>query len=157
MFVYILIGSQTFKYPCVRRSLHKLYATNLDEFRIWKCHENSTHLYSRDYYIFFSHAISNDFLNVCFSFLFLQKNILNLMHSFPGKITCSFHVTQQSSPVCPELQPFITGEWVLMAGHGSNIRHELLEHNIQECRGHLSYEMLRTGSVSLCLTNSDYF
>ncbi|KAM4026732.1 oxidoreductase NAD-binding domain-containing protein 1 isoform 1-T1 [Anomaloglossus baeobatrachus] len=37
-----------------------------------------------------------------------KKNILNLMHSFPGKITCSFHVTQQSSEVCTELQPFIT-------------------------------------------------
>ncbi|KAG9476202.1 hypothetical protein GDO78_002991 [Eleutherodactylus coqui] len=37
-----------------------------------------------------------------------QENILNLMHSFPGKIRCSFHVTQQISPVCPDLQQFIT-------------------------------------------------
>ncbi|XP_063778234.1 oxidoreductase NAD-binding domain-containing protein 1 isoform X2 [Pseudophryne corroboree] len=40
--------------------------------------------------------------------LLFKKNILNLMQSFPGKVTCNFHVTQQSSPVCPELQPFIT-------------------------------------------------
>ncbi|XP_073406827.1 oxidoreductase NAD-binding domain-containing protein 1 isoform X2 [Dendrobates tinctorius] len=40
--------------------------------------------------------------------LLFKKNILNLIHSFPGKITCSFHVTQQSSEVCTELQPFIT-------------------------------------------------
>ncbi|KAG8442946.1 hypothetical protein GDO86_011674 [Hymenochirus boettgeri] len=40
--------------------------------------------------------------------LLFKKNILNLANSFPGKITCSFHVTQQSSPICLELQPFIT-------------------------------------------------
>ncbi|KAE8596668.1 hypothetical protein XENTR_v10016189 [Xenopus tropicalis] len=40
--------------------------------------------------------------------LLFKRNILDLVKSFPGKITCSFHVTQQSSPVCVELQPFIT-------------------------------------------------
>ncbi|XP_066440913.1 oxidoreductase NAD-binding domain-containing protein 1 [Eleutherodactylus coqui] len=40
--------------------------------------------------------------------LLFKENILNLMHSFPGKIRCSFHVTQQISPVCPDLQQFIT-------------------------------------------------
>ncbi|MEE6466005.1 hypothetical protein FKM82_006790 [Ascaphus truei] len=40
--------------------------------------------------------------------LLFKKNILNLVNSFPGKISCSFHVTQQSSSICFELQPFIT-------------------------------------------------
>ncbi|KAM5157972.1 oxidoreductase NAD-binding domain-containing protein 1 [Mantella aurantiaca] len=40
--------------------------------------------------------------------LLFKKNILNLMHNFPEKIRCSFHVTQQSTPICPDLQPFIT-------------------------------------------------
>lgn len=31
------------------------------------------------------------------------------MSAFPGKITCRFHVTQQSSPICEELQPHVTG------------------------------------------------
>ncbi|KAM4704853.1 oxidoreductase NAD-binding domain-containing protein 1 [Rhinophrynus dorsalis] len=39
--------------------------------------------------------------------LLFKKNILSLVSNFPGKITCSFHVTQQSSPVCAELKPFI--------------------------------------------------
>ncbi|XP_030406757.1 oxidoreductase NAD-binding domain-containing protein 1 isoform X3 [Gopherus evgoodei] len=37
-----------------------------------------------------------------------QNNIFGLMNEFPGKITCSFHVTQQSSQICEELQPYIT-------------------------------------------------
>ncbi|KAM8966642.1 oxidoreductase NAD-binding domain-containing protein 1 [Pelodytes ibericus] len=40
--------------------------------------------------------------------LLFKKNILSLVNSFPGKITCNFHVTQQNSPICLELQPFIT-------------------------------------------------
>uniref|UniRef100_A0A8D0L1S7 Oxidoreductase NAD-binding domain-containing protein 1 n=1 Tax=Sphenodon punctatus TaxID=8508 RepID=A0A8D0L1S7_SPHPU len=40
--------------------------------------------------------------------LLFQKNILGLMNTFPGKIACSFHVTQQSSQVCEKLQPHIT-------------------------------------------------
>ncbi|KAM4688706.1 oxidoreductase NAD-binding domain-containing protein 1 isoform 1-T2 [Discoglossus pictus] len=40
--------------------------------------------------------------------LLFKENILSLVNNFPGKITCSFHVTQQSSPICSELQPFIT-------------------------------------------------
>lgn len=42
--------------------------------------------------------------------LTLQKNILGLMKAFPGKITCCFHVTQQHSQICEELQPHITGK-----------------------------------------------
>lgn len=42
--------------------------------------------------------------------LTLQKNILGLMKAFPGKITCCFHVTQQRSQICKELQPHITGK-----------------------------------------------
>nr|XP_033786610.1 oxidoreductase NAD-binding domain-containing protein 1 isoform X4 [Geotrypetes seraphini] len=37
-----------------------------------------------------------------------QKNILNLINKFPGKISCSFHVTQQKAQVCEELQPYTT-------------------------------------------------
>ncbi|NXA77626.1 OXND1 protein, partial [Thryothorus ludovicianus] len=41
--------------------------------------------------------------------LLFKKNILGLMEAFPGKITCCFHVTQQHSQICKELQPHITG------------------------------------------------
>ncbi|XP_025924401.1 oxidoreductase NAD-binding domain-containing protein 1 isoform X3 [Apteryx mantelli] len=37
-----------------------------------------------------------------------EKNILGLMNAFPGKITCHFHVTQQSSQICKEFQPYVT-------------------------------------------------
>ncbi|XP_005421777.2 oxidoreductase NAD-binding domain-containing protein 1 isoform X3 [Geospiza fortis] len=40
--------------------------------------------------------------------LLFKKNILGLMKAFPGKITCCFHVTQQRSQICKELQPYIT-------------------------------------------------
>ncbi|XP_016160826.1 PREDICTED: oxidoreductase NAD-binding domain-containing protein 1 isoform X3 [Ficedula albicollis] len=40
--------------------------------------------------------------------LLFKKNILGLMKAFPGKITCCFHVTQQHSQICKELQPHIT-------------------------------------------------
>ncbi|XP_030344200.1 oxidoreductase NAD-binding domain-containing protein 1 isoform X5 [Strigops habroptila] len=40
--------------------------------------------------------------------LLFKKNILFLMNAFPGKIMCRFHVTQQSSPICKELQPHVT-------------------------------------------------
>ncbi|CAM4517294.1 oxidoreductase NAD-binding domain-containing protein 1 isoform X1 [Lepidochelys kempii] len=40
--------------------------------------------------------------------LLFKNNIFGLMNEFPGKITCSFHVTQQSSQICEELQPYIT-------------------------------------------------
>ncbi|XP_047926309.1 oxidoreductase NAD-binding domain-containing protein 1 isoform X2 [Anser cygnoides] len=40
--------------------------------------------------------------------LLFKKNILGLMNAFPGKITCRFHVTQQSSQICEELQPYVT-------------------------------------------------
>ncbi|KYO26879.1 oxidoreductase NAD-binding domain-containing protein 1 isoform A [Alligator mississippiensis] len=39
--------------------------------------------------------------------LLFKENILGLMNAFPGKITCDFHVTQQSLQVCEELQPYI--------------------------------------------------
>ncbi|NXA51568.1 OXND1 protein, partial [Nothocercus julius] len=42
--------------------------------------------------------------------LLFKKNILGLMDAFPGKITCRFHVTQQRSQICKELQPHITGK-----------------------------------------------
>lgn len=31
------------------------------------------------------------------------------MSALPGKISCRFHVTQQNSPICEELQPHVTG------------------------------------------------
>ncbi|XP_042672560.1 oxidoreductase NAD-binding domain-containing protein 1 isoform X3 [Centrocercus urophasianus] len=37
-----------------------------------------------------------------------EKNILGLMSALPGKISCRFHVTQQNSPICEELQPHVT-------------------------------------------------
>ncbi|XP_014793374.1 PREDICTED: oxidoreductase NAD-binding domain-containing protein 1 isoform X4 [Calidris pugnax] len=40
--------------------------------------------------------------------LLFKKNILGLVNAFPGKITCRFHVTQQSSQICKELQPHVT-------------------------------------------------
>ncbi|NXN90935.1 OXND1 protein, partial [Rhinopomastus cyanomelas] len=40
--------------------------------------------------------------------LLFKRTILRLMAEFPGRITCRFHITQQSSPVCEELQPHIT-------------------------------------------------
>ncbi|XP_008630227.2 PREDICTED: oxidoreductase NAD-binding domain-containing protein 1 isoform X2 [Corvus brachyrhynchos] len=40
--------------------------------------------------------------------LLFKKNILGLMKAFPGKITCCFHVTQQRSQICEELQPHVT-------------------------------------------------
>ncbi|XP_050564404.1 oxidoreductase NAD-binding domain-containing protein 1 isoform X3 [Cygnus atratus] len=40
--------------------------------------------------------------------LLFKKNILGLMNAFPGKIMCRFHVTQQSSQICEELQPYVT-------------------------------------------------
>ncbi|XP_010178936.1 PREDICTED: oxidoreductase NAD-binding domain-containing protein 1 isoform X2 [Mesitornis unicolor] len=40
--------------------------------------------------------------------LLFKKNILGLMNAFPGKITCRFHVTRQSSQICKELQPYVT-------------------------------------------------
>ncbi|KAM6339268.1 oxidoreductase NAD-binding domain-containing protein 1 isoform 2-T2 [Podargus strigoides] len=40
--------------------------------------------------------------------LLFKRNILGLMNAFPGKITCRFHVTQQSSQICEELQPHVT-------------------------------------------------
>ncbi|KAJ7322457.1 hypothetical protein JRQ81_018744 [Phrynocephalus forsythii] len=39
--------------------------------------------------------------------LLFRKHILDLTSAFPGKMSCSFHVTQQSSPVCEKLQPYI--------------------------------------------------
>ncbi|XP_069505003.1 oxidoreductase NAD-binding domain-containing protein 1 isoform X1 [Ambystoma mexicanum] len=40
--------------------------------------------------------------------LLFKKKILELMGQFPGKIACSFHVTQQNAQVCTELQPYVT-------------------------------------------------
>ncbi|XP_049653923.1 oxidoreductase NAD-binding domain-containing protein 1 isoform X5 [Accipiter gentilis] len=40
--------------------------------------------------------------------LLFKKNLLGLMNAFPGKITCHFHVTQQSSQICKELKPHVT-------------------------------------------------
>ncbi|NXA40108.1 OXND1 protein, partial [Eudromia elegans] len=42
--------------------------------------------------------------------LLFKKNLLGLMDAFPGKICCRFHVTQQRSQICAELQPHVTGK-----------------------------------------------
>uniref|UniRef100_A0A2D4F4T0 Oxidoreductase NAD-binding domain-containing protein 1 n=1 Tax=Micrurus corallinus TaxID=54390 RepID=A0A2D4F4T0_MICCO len=39
--------------------------------------------------------------------LLFRKQILGLTNAFPGKITCSFHVTKQNSPICEKLLPYI--------------------------------------------------
>ncbi|XP_063159922.1 oxidoreductase NAD-binding domain-containing protein 1 isoform X2 [Candoia aspera] len=41
--------------------------------------------------------------------LLFRKQILGLTDAFPGKITCSFHVTKQNSPICEKLQPYVKG------------------------------------------------
>ncbi|XP_053118148.1 oxidoreductase NAD-binding domain-containing protein 1 isoform X2 [Hemicordylus capensis] len=41
--------------------------------------------------------------------LLFRKQILGLTNAFPGKIACSFHVTQQNSQSCEKLQPYIKG------------------------------------------------
>ncbi|XP_042331844.1 oxidoreductase NAD-binding domain-containing protein 1 isoform X2 [Sceloporus undulatus] len=38
--------------------------------------------------------------------LLFRKHILGLTNAFPGKIACSFHVTQQSLPICEKFQPY---------------------------------------------------
>ncbi|NXD80860.1 OXND1 protein, partial [Halcyon senegalensis] len=40
--------------------------------------------------------------------LLFKKHILALVNAFPGKIACRFHITQQSSQICKELQPHVT-------------------------------------------------
>ncbi|XP_048366806.1 oxidoreductase NAD-binding domain-containing protein 1 isoform X2 [Sphaerodactylus townsendi] len=39
--------------------------------------------------------------------LLFRKHILDLTNAFPGRITCSFHVTQQSSEICDNLRPYV--------------------------------------------------
>ncbi|XP_058038869.1 oxidoreductase NAD-binding domain-containing protein 1 isoform X2 [Ahaetulla prasina] len=41
--------------------------------------------------------------------LLFRKQILGLTNAFPGKITCSFHVTKQNLPICEKLLPYIKG------------------------------------------------
>ncbi|XP_001380131.1 oxidoreductase NAD-binding domain-containing protein 1 [Monodelphis domestica] len=40
--------------------------------------------------------------------LLFKKSILDLTNAFPGKIVCSFHVTQQTTEISKELQPYVT-------------------------------------------------
>lgn len=40
--------------------------------------------------------------------LLFKKTLLDLADKFPGKIDCSFHVTQQITPVCEYLRPYVT-------------------------------------------------
>ncbi|XP_063131426.1 oxidoreductase NAD-binding domain-containing protein 1 isoform X3 [Rattus norvegicus] len=37
-----------------------------------------------------------------------KKNILDLVHEFPEKIACSFHVTKQTTQISSELKPYVT-------------------------------------------------
>ncbi|KAM3822098.1 oxidoreductase NAD-binding domain-containing protein 1 isoform 2-T2 [Vipera latastei] len=39
--------------------------------------------------------------------LLFRKQILGLTNAFPGKITCSFHITKQNSPICETFLPYI--------------------------------------------------
>lgn len=58
-------------------------------------------------------------VHICFDFsrlqcdqscLAFQKNILDVVHEFPGTITCSLHVTKQTTQISAELKPYTTGE-----------------------------------------------
>ncbi|XP_036614456.1 oxidoreductase NAD-binding domain-containing protein 1 [Trichosurus vulpecula] len=40
--------------------------------------------------------------------LLFKKSILNLTNAFPGKIMCSFYVTQQTTEISEELLPYVT-------------------------------------------------
>ncbi|XP_029445102.1 oxidoreductase NAD-binding domain-containing protein 1 isoform X2 [Rhinatrema bivittatum] len=40
--------------------------------------------------------------------LLFKKKILDLINKFPEKISCNFHITQQKTQVCEELQPYTT-------------------------------------------------
>lgn len=40
--------------------------------------------------------------------LLFKKNILDLVNEFPEKITCSLHVTKQTTQISAELKPYIT-------------------------------------------------
>ncbi|XP_020842883.1 oxidoreductase NAD-binding domain-containing protein 1 isoform X2 [Phascolarctos cinereus] len=40
--------------------------------------------------------------------LLFKRNILNLTNAFPGKIMCSFYVTQQTAEISEELLPYVT-------------------------------------------------
>ncbi|XP_027728306.1 oxidoreductase NAD-binding domain-containing protein 1 isoform X2 [Vombatus ursinus] len=40
--------------------------------------------------------------------LLFKRSILNLTNAFPGKITCSFYVTQQTTEISEELLPYVT-------------------------------------------------
>lgn len=40
--------------------------------------------------------------------LLFKKAILDIVKEFPGKITCSFHVTKQTTQISAELKPYIT-------------------------------------------------
>uniref|UniRef100_UPI00398E67FB oxidoreductase NAD-binding domain-containing protein 1 isoform X2 n=1 Tax=Pristiophorus japonicus TaxID=55135 RepID=UPI00398E67FB len=40
--------------------------------------------------------------------LLFKRNIINLAKEFSGKISCNFHVTQQSSEISGDVQPYVT-------------------------------------------------
>lgn len=40
--------------------------------------------------------------------LLFKKDILDLVHEFPEKISCSFHVTKQTAQISAELKPYVT-------------------------------------------------
>lgn len=40
--------------------------------------------------------------------LLFKKDILDLVHEFPEKIACSFHVTKQTTQISSELKPYVT-------------------------------------------------
>lgn len=40
--------------------------------------------------------------------LLFKRTILDVAEEFPGMIDCSFHVTQQRTPVCEYLRPYVT-------------------------------------------------
>ncbi|XP_074126210.1 oxidoreductase NAD-binding domain-containing protein 1 isoform X1 [Sminthopsis crassicaudata] len=55
--------------------------------------------------------------------LLFKKSILNLTSEFPGKVRCNFYVTQQTTEISEELQPYVTE---------GRIPHQELEEHILE-------------------------
>ncbi|XP_004468513.2 oxidoreductase NAD-binding domain-containing protein 1 [Dasypus novemcinctus] len=56
--------------------------------------------------------------------LLFQKSIIRLVNEFPEKITCSLHVTKQTTPISAELKPYVT--------EGRITEKELSEHISEE-------------------------
>ncbi|XP_040819259.1 oxidoreductase NAD-binding domain-containing protein 1 [Ochotona curzoniae] len=78
--------------------------------------------------------------------LLFQKNILDVVHEFPGKITCSLHVTKQTTQISAELKPYTT--------EGRITEKELSDHISKETLFFICGPPPMTDSFSKLLENS---